>query len=288
MALWGNTDVQTDAPIYKGVLAHPKAFGSAVRGNTAFNNTTVSAFQNVTTFGVFGVDADEVTYGATNGSRGYHSGWVAVKYGTGPVTGFTVTAPGSGFANGETVKVTLTGAVTATGTITSNLTGNAVSVSVTNAGAGFTNTTAAALSFNREKHVVSVTADPTGLGFNNADILTMSNSTVNAVATFTTNATGGFTGGSVTVTNVGLFANTKVAGDLVLTISNSTGGTATGNSTTSNFTPVLANSTGGTVTFTLGGRSGRKMCETLVAMAGQTFSGGPGSPTDTEDTVFPE
>lgn len=288
MALWGNTDVSTDAPIYKGVIAHPKAFGSAVRGNTAFNNTTVSAFQAQTTFGVFGVDANEVAYGATNGSRGYHSGWVAVKYGTGPVTSFTVTGGGSGFANGETVKVTQTGATLAVGTITSNSTGGADSIAVTSGGAGFTNVASASLSFNREKHVTAVTKDSTGLGFNNADILTVSNSTVNAVATFTTNATGGFTGGSVTITNVGLFANTKLAGDVVLAITNTSGGTATGNSTTTNFSVTLGTSSGGTATFTLGGRSGRRMTETLVAMAGPTFSGGPGSPTDTEDTVFPD
>jgi hypothetical protein len=360
MALWGNTDAQSAAPKYKGVLADPTAYAATpslvitgtftagnnwitspsstvgvvknmrivannatvlaglstgalvqsvnstvivmtdtyqgtttsgastvldfdfVTGYNMYNNTTVGAFQSGVAAGVFGVSSAEVAYGRSNGSAGYHSGFVEVTYGTGYVNSFSISG-GSSFANGETVKA-VGGSNTAVGTITSNSTGGGATVVVTSPGAGFTNASSVTASFNREKHVTVIAASGTS-AYNNSSILIVSNGTVNATATLSTNSTGGLDAGTITITNVGLFANTQSANGLVITVANSTGGSnVTGNASASGFTPTLGTSSNGTLTFTLGGRAGRVKYETLVAMSGATFANG--STVDTEDVVF--
>ena len=254
-----------------------------------FNNATPGAFMSGVAVGVFGVSATEMSNNVVNGKeRGAHAGWNLRRAGTGPVVSFTVTAAGSGFANGETINVS-NGTSNATGTITSNATGNMVSVAVTGGGAGFTNTAMAVIGFNRERDVVEIKYTGTATGYSNTDRITVSNGIVNATATVATNATGGAL--TFTITNPGLFSNTAANATAVVAIANATGGASGGSGAT--FSANLASSTGGTVTIALGGRAGRVHHETLVAMGSlgaQTAAfGTPATVADatTDNTYFP-
>ena len=103
-----------------GANAH---FGNTSAGSRAatdvamFNNATPGAFISGMAVGVFGVSAPEMANNVLNNSveRGAHAGWNLRRAGTGPVTSFTVTAAGSGFSNGETIRVS-NGGTNATGT----------------------------------------------------------------------------------------------------------------------------------------------------------------------------
>jgi hypothetical protein len=99
-----------------------------------FGNTTVGAFVPNLAAGVVGVSAE------TAASQGLTAGWNLKLVGTGPIASFSVTAGGTGYANGDVVKVTATGtgSVNASATVTTNATGGIVSLLVSNSGAGFT------------------------------------------------------------------------------------------------------------------------------------------------------
>ena len=289
MSLWGNKDAANNAPKSQ-VLAGTKTAGNGVGGfaNTgvnvnqrylsAYGNVSPDVFQNGAAFGVFGVNNTEASVNRAAGKGGLTPGWTAIKFGEGPVTALTVTAAGTGFTNGETAYVT-GGSVNALATVGTNATGNLTSLTITNGGSGFTNTgmVGFASGFTREKKVSAITAGGTALGYNNTSILIVSNGTINATATLATNATGGFTGGTITVTSKGFFANSKVAGDLKFTVGNSTSnstftgtGSIVGNTLVTAFSGTLANSSGGTFTITFGGRAGRISYEPLVAMKNMT------------------
>jgi hypothetical protein len=295
MALWGGSDYQNNAPksttFTSDRVAKKRLTGvgnvatttsvADVNNITSFNNTTVGAFQSLVTRGTFGVSVNEAQIKA--GKGGVSPGWVNVSYGTGPVTYFTVnSATTSGFANGETVKIS--GATTnGSATVTTNATGNVVSLAVTYGGAGFTNAAAVSLAFNREKHLgsIAVTPNATAIGYSNTDVITASNGTINAVATLTTNATGGIT--TTTVTNVGLFGNTQANSTVVFTVANATGGATTGNTASTVFAAnlVTSSNTGAVLSsITVGGRANRVQYENLAVVRG--FNAG----VDSENTVF--
>jgi len=85
--------------------------------------------------------------------------------------------------------------------------------------------------------------------------------------------TGAVTNTNFTMTNVGLFTNGLTAANLVLTYSNSSGGAGTANNT--GLTGVFATaSSGASANLVLGGRSGRIMTESVVAL--QLRSDNPG------------
>ena len=285
MSLWGNRDAANNAPKYQ-VLAGTKTIGNGVAGfaNTgvsvnqryvsAYGNVSPDVFQNGAAFGVFGVDKTEAAVNRAAGKGGLTPGWTSIKFGEGPVTALVVTDPGSGFVNGETAFVT-GGTVNALAVATTNSTGYLTTLTITNGGAGFTNTSMAGFDsdFSREKRVSTVVASGAALGYNNTSILVVSNGTVNATATLVTNTTGGFTGGTITVTRVGQFANTKINGNLKFTVGNSTSnatftgtGGITGNVIVTAFSGTLANSSGGDYSIQFGGRAGRISYESLVAM----------------------
>jgi hypothetical protein len=272
MALWGNTDVSSNAVKYKVLSNSPNT------GAQLFNNTTIGYSGPGTSAGVFAMDNVETNVGGRR--TGAHAGWVLVKLGTGPVTSFTVTANGTRFGNGETLTVSASGIgmVNATGTITTNASGNAVSVAVSNGGFGFANVSSATVTFNREKHLISITVAGTPTGFSTGDIIQVGNGTINATASIVANASGGFATGNVTITSTGLWATTKANTNLSFAVTNASGGSTGGSGAT--FTGAIANSTGGTVTFTLGGRAGRTSYETLVATG--SIQG------DSEDLQFPD
>ena len=295
MALWGNTQNQNAAPKFTTYVVDRVAkFSVTGIGNvasatsvanpamiTSYNNTTISAFTNNISIGTFGVSVAEAkakngnTSGQGVGSQGTGGpgvapGWINVRFGTGPVTGATVatsnaTVYTTQFANGETA-IFSNGTTNAILTAVTNATGNLVSLVVTNGGSGFANVSQGVIAFARQKHLgtIAVTSNATAIGYNNTDLIVASNGVTNAVATLTTNATGGIT--ATTVTNPGLFGNTVANSTVVFSVTNATGGATTGNVVSTVFAAnlVASTNTGAQIAVTLGGRSGRVQYETLA------------------------
>ena len=103
--------------------------------------------------------------------------------------------------------------------------------------------------------IVSIAANATLTAYVNTDIITVTSPATggtNATITFTTNSTGGSL--TFTVANPGNGFDLVTIPTSNISITNSTGGTATGNTTTTN------------LVVTAGGRAGRVQYETLVAM----------------------
>ena len=121
----------------------------------------------------------------------------------------------------------------------------------------------------------------TGVGYNNADVLVAKSPIAggNAQFSISTNATGGNV--QLTLTTAGYGFNLVTIPTSNLFVTNSTGGTAAGNTTTTYFT------------VTAGGRAGRVHFETLVAMGSlgaQTAAyGTPALVADaSDDTILPD
>lgn len=103
--------------------------------------------------------------------------------------------------------------------------------------------------------IVSITANATLAGYVNSDVITVKTPAAdgtNATITFTTNSTGGSL--VFTISNPGSGFNLVTIPTSNISITNATGGTATGNTTTTNLVVIA------------GGRAGRVHHETLVAM----------------------
>ena len=184
---------------------------------------------------------------------------------------------GTGFANGETVKLsggTVNGYATLTTSNTGVLTGATVG-----GGGTFVNVAQATVAFNREKHLATVVVAGTPTGYSNSDTVLISNGSINGTASISTNATGGFVTANVTIINAGLFPPAATNTDPVVTIRSASGGASNGSGGT--FTTTLVTSTGGTVTVTsLGGRAGRIQYECLVSQTSQSNGA-------TDNTIFP-
>ena len=288
------------APLYTNVLVKGGGKVGTVSGsnskstNTSANgrvgvasgmweNTTVGVFYPLEADAIFGVTPGSQIQNRATGRKINHAGWNQLTVFSGPVVSATVLTNSGTFKNGESISVTngsiatsgFVGSPNATLIITTNSSGNAVSLAVGapfNGGNGFTNSTNIVLAYDRQKWVTTV-ALSAGNAYNNSDYLVVSNGaalSVPAKITFSTNTAGGFTGGTLTVANSGLYGNNIGAGgaNLVLAVVNSTGGTTTaGNNLTSGFTVTLANSSGTlTANVILGGRAGRVQYECLVAM----------------------
>lgn len=314
MPLWGRNDqavtanstttaeTSNGAPIgtYTAVKAGGGAnahYGNTSTGSRAatdvamFSNVTTGAFLTGTAVGVFGVSATEQANNKTNAKEhGAHAGWNLRRAGTGPVVSFTITGAGSDLANGETIRVS-NGSTNAVGTVTTNATSNMVSVAVTTGGVGFTNTAMAVVAFDRQKHLSAITVTGSTSGYSNTDVIVASNGTSNGAATISTNATGGFVNGGITITNIGLFGNTAANGTVVLAVLAANGSASPGTGAT--LVANLVASSTGNVSITLGGRAGRVHYETLVAMGSlgaQTAAyGTPATANDasSDDTYFP-
>ena len=102
--------------------------------------------------------------------------------------------------------------------------------------------------------VISITANGTPTAYNNNDVIVVKSPQAggNASITFTTNSTGG--GLTFTIANPGAGFLLRTIPTSNIFVTNSTGGTAAGNTTTTNFT------------VSVGGRAGRVHSEVLVAM----------------------
>jgi len=132
------------SPVSMDANAH---FGNTSPGSRAnvdyymFDNTTPGAFITNMATGVFGVSVTEMSNNITNNSqdRPAHAGWVYRKAFTGPIVSLTQTNSGGlGYNNTDVITVASPQAGgNATASIATNSTGGILSVTLTNAGAGF-------------------------------------------------------------------------------------------------------------------------------------------------------
>ena len=127
----------------------------------------------------------------------------------------------------------------------------------------------------------TINASATAAGYNNTDIINVRSlqASGNATVTFVTNATGGNL--VFTVSNVGAGFTSVTIPTSNISVTNSTGGTAAGNTTVTNF---IARA---------GGRAGRVHFETLVAMGSlgaQTAPYGTAAlvADASDDTILPD
>lgn len=165
MPLWGRDDkavtanstttkeTTTGAPmgVYALVKGTKKAgvsmsansrFGNTSSGSAAsvdvnlFNNVSSGAFVNGQSVGVFGVDTTEIA--VTN--KGIpHAGWNLRKVGTGSITAISYTGTATGYSNTDVITVASPAAGgNATASVSTNASGGALSITITNAGYGFT------------------------------------------------------------------------------------------------------------------------------------------------------
>jgi hypothetical protein len=171
MSLWGRNDKSvtanstttvestTGAPIgtwvyvkgdqvgrVNGANAH---FGNTSPGSRAnvdvrmFNNTTPGAFLSGQAVGVFGADAVETN--VSNSSGISHAGWLLRRAGTGSIVSVGYTGTATGYNNTDVITVASPVAGgNASVTVSTNSTGGALVLSITNAGFGFTAVNAAA------------------------------------------------------------------------------------------------------------------------------------------------
>lgn len=124
-------------------------FGNTSPGSRAnvdvrmFNNTTPGAFLSKVSVGVFGADATET--GVSNAAGISHAGWLLRKAGTGSISSISYTGTATGYDNTDVITVSSPHAGgNATATVSTNSTGGALVISITNSGYGFTAVNAAA------------------------------------------------------------------------------------------------------------------------------------------------
>lgn len=203
----------------------------AANAAALFGNVTPLAFGANNVVGSVGVtDAEFANSSAPDKPYVTHVGWQMRIAGTGGVANATGTG-GSGFANGETVTVS-GGGTNATLTVIANTTGNLAGFTVTNPGSGWANVAGTTSAFNREKHLTSITVGGTPTGYSNTDTIVASNGTVNATATVSTNSTGGFVTANVTITNGGLFGNTQANSTVAFAVRAANGSASAGSGAT--------------------------------------------------------
>lgn len=131
MAQWGTSNVSTNA------VSYPIIAGSNATGVDMFVNVTANSFSHaiLESVGVFPANVGAVT------GVGIAPGWNKVMRGTGPITSVTITTPGTGYANGETVAFG-NGVSAGAATINTNGSGVITAVNLTGGGSGFVNAAA--------------------------------------------------------------------------------------------------------------------------------------------------
>jgi hypothetical protein len=99
-----------------------------INANSAATGTDLFGTQ------VVGLDDGEVQ----NSTKANHTGWTRVQRGTGPVATIAINAAGTGYANGNFVRVS-GGTTNAYATITTNGSGAITALTLNESGAGFVN-----------------------------------------------------------------------------------------------------------------------------------------------------
>lgn len=141
MAQWGNIDNAANSVLW-GVSDYNKTANTTNR-TTFFGNTTVSAFVDKVAVGQFGVDTTEIR--VSNAAGIAHAGWVTRTVGTGSISTIGYTGTATGYKNTDVIAVSSPVAGgNAAATISTNSTGGALTITITNAGYGFFNVNAAA------------------------------------------------------------------------------------------------------------------------------------------------
>lgn len=123
MPLWGSKDQANNAPKFKIKAKSP--------------NTGIQLFG----VSVAGIDDGEMQ---TKANAGAHAGWQQIRRGFGQVSSITITAPGTGYANTDTIKVTgqsnsSAQSTPATATVVTNGSGALTALTITNNGLKFCN-----------------------------------------------------------------------------------------------------------------------------------------------------
>lgn len=163
MSQWGKTDqaatanstttriTSTGAPLNSHLLINAGGGANAKFGNTSgtraantvnmFGNVTPSAFVTGQAVGVFGVDTTET---AVSGKVA-HAGWQLRKVGTGSLATISYTGTATGYSNTDVITIASPVAGgNATVSMTTNATGGALTLTITNRGFGFTAVNASA------------------------------------------------------------------------------------------------------------------------------------------------
>lgn len=177
MAQWGKTDqaatandvttriTSTGAPLNTHLLINAGGGATAHYGNTSgtraantvnmFGNVTPGAFVSKQAVGVFGVDTTETKVSG----KVAHAGWQLRKVGTGGIVSISYTGTANTYSNDDVITIASPAAGgNATVTMTTNATGGALTLKITNPGYGFTVVNAAA-------NVTVETVDGTGATF---------------------------------------------------------------------------------------------------------------------------
>jgi hypothetical protein len=272
---WGSKDQANNSANF-GAIKINQGSGKANRAanNTAlYNNTTPGVWKSSGSQGApvkaivgqFGANAREMHSGNTSGegAKVKSPGWNIRKQGLGGIKSVTASG-GSSFANGETVTVS-GGVSNGILALTSNSTGGLAAASPSGPSGGlFANTSGITFAFNRQQHMGSVTVTG-GLGYANTDTIVASNGIQNATASISTNSTGGFVNGGITMITAGLWGNTVTNAQVSFTVLATGGAPSAGSGAT--LSANLVTSSGGTVTTpVLGGRAGRVHYECLVTL----------------------
>jgi hypothetical protein len=141
MPAWGNNAASAnDAPSYK-ILDKYVDINYAANGATLYGNTTIGAFINNVSIGVFA--ANNLQSGNLNSTAhsAYHAGWVTIIRFTGPILSLTLSSNPGGYTNSNTFSVYVGGgSANANVSFTTNSSGYATgSVTILNGGS-FANT----------------------------------------------------------------------------------------------------------------------------------------------------
>src|ERR1035438_3680857 len=139
MGSWGKTDLATNSVAWAAqTIQAGSGHAAQASNNTAlYSNTTVNAFKKGMEIGQFAVTKAEIANGGGESTKTHGPGWHLRRAWEGRLVSVSALG-GTGFANGETVKVS-GGSSNATLSLTTNATGNVVSAAVS-VGGLFNNT----------------------------------------------------------------------------------------------------------------------------------------------------
>lgn len=146
MPLWGLTDASSNVVKTVAMGFNSGIGGTAIAANNTamYGNVTPSSFgspAHAQAIGVFGVSAAEMANTGGERNKVTHAGWNIRQAGLGPLASLAINAGGTGYANSDLVRVS-GGAVNASATLTTNSTGGLATLTITNYGSGFVNTSA--------------------------------------------------------------------------------------------------------------------------------------------------
>ena len=144
MSLWSNVDANTGAPKHligtgigaKNIATANATVAGVLTGDQVYQNVSTSVFVSGMKLGMFGVDAVEKSNTVGEGPKTTHAGWVLRKEGTGFIESITVSVPGAGYSNGF-LTFSGGGGANANASILTNGSGNVISVTINDRGAGY-------------------------------------------------------------------------------------------------------------------------------------------------------